>query len=395
MVGRMGKIKVEKIIIKDYSIEVKYSISKDLQYFFNLDNNFKIIYSENISTVPENIAIIPFICNVLPIIWLSDSKLYIDIIDENFANILDDLRKSFNDINNTNVFKGKIYIKKKIKTPKYIDLNSNSCFFSGGVDSLQTLSYLLKQNIDPLLITVWGTDVWDYNEAGWHSLENTANLYGEFYGLKNLYIKSNFRKFINESLLTDKLLIGKINDSWWHGIQHGIGLLGHIAPYAFIYDIKTHYIPGTLKQGDNYTCASRKETDEVLKISDTIIIHEGSEYSRLEKVINIIDFFKKRKKYLPFRVCYMDKESKLNCCNCEKCFRTILELISINENPKKWGFNVNSLCKKNLIKYYQENIVSGILKDFYYDIKKNLQMNKKKIKLKYRWANKINFNIKE
>lgn len=233
----MGKIKIEDIIILNNTIEVKYNVSNDLQELFNLNYTFKIEYSEKISSVPKNIAIIPFVSNILPIAWLSNSDLYIDELEENFANCLDDLRDAFNKINKTDIFKGNIIVNKKIKNSKYSNTKNISCFWSGGVDSLQTLTYLLKQDYKPLLITLWGTDVWHHNEAGWNSLKNNSELCGKTFGLKNIYVKSNFRNFIKEHILTEKLLKDRINDSWWHGIQHGIGLLGHIAPYTYIYII--------------------------------------------------------------------------------------------------------------------------------------------------------------
>ena len=245
----------------------------------------------------------------------------------------------------------------------------------------------LKQNLKPLLITIWGTDVWDYNKEGWESLNEYSKIIGKKLKLENLYIKTNFRKFINEHVLTEKLLSGKINDSWWRGIQHGIGLLGHVAPLAYLYNITTHYIPATLnKKNLGATCGSFPTIDESVKFIDCNIKHSGYEYTRLEKVYEITKYFKN--KDISLRVCYMDKGNKLNCCHCEKCYLTIMELVSIDENPRDWGFDITDEEISKIPLYLKENASdSPISLEIWDDIIKHCYKNKDKIKNNpnYKW----------
>ena len=72
----MEIITVENIEIEASKIEVFYEITDGLlQYFDKRQNVFWIEYTENISTIPISIAIVPFVCNVLPIVWLTNSTL--------------------------------------------------------------------------------------------------------------------------------------------------------------------------------------------------------------------------------------------------------------------------------------------------------------------------------
>ena len=335
----MSKIVVKKIKKSKTIIEIKYTVSDELKEFFNLDNYFKVDYYEDVTKVPDSIAVIPFISNVLPIIWLTDSELVIDELDEAYAKSINKTRKAFNDMYETNIFKGKVTINKTITNKPLKRKENTSVFCSGGVDSTLSLVKCLKKNQKPLLITIWGTDVWDHNTEGWSSLNEYATSLGKKLKLKNLFVKTNFRKFIYEHVLTEKLLKAKINDSWWRGIQHGIGLLGHVAPIAYLHNIKEHYIPATLnKKNLGATCGSFPTIDESVKFIDCKIKHSGYEYTRLEKVENIVKYFKKEKVNL--RVCFMDKGAKLNCCNCEKCYLTIMELISVGANPRDYGFDI-------------------------------------------------------
>ena len=351
---------MEKIVIKSVNVEkndisIDYEVSNGLKKYFNLENKFHAHYYEDISIVPKEIAVIPFISNVLPIIWLTNSELIIDSLEEKYANSIDKTRNAFNEMYNVNIFKGKVTVHNK-KIIKSLNIEENvSVFYSGGVDSTSSLVSCFEKNEKPLLITIWGTDVWDHNIEGFESLKENAESCGKKYNLQNLFIKTNFRKFIYEHELTKGLLEDRINDSWWRGIQHGIGLIGHIAPYAYIKNIKMHYIPATLNnKNSGATCGSFPTIDESVKFLDCSICHEGYELDRLDKVNHIVNYFEKKKETFPLRVCYMDKGRKLNCCQCEKCYLTIMELISLKKDPNKWGFEVTRKTMCDIPKYLYE-----------------------------------------
>ena len=102
-----SKIIIKKIIKKETFIEMDYEISENLLPFFNLDNKFKVNYYRNVESVPDSIAVIPFISNVLPIIWLTDSELIVDELDYNYLKSIDKTRKSFIDMYKKDILKEK------------------------------------------------------------------------------------------------------------------------------------------------------------------------------------------------------------------------------------------------------------------------------------------------
>lgn len=383
----VSKIVVKKVIKKDSYIEVDYDVSDNLKDFFDMDNKFKVNYYQNIEEVPNSVAVIPFVSNVLPIVWLTNSKLYLDELDYNYSKSINNTRKGFNNMYNTDIFKGKVIVGKEIKNKVPKGKANTSVFCSGGVDSTLSLVECLKNKSKPLLITIWGTDVWDYNEEGWDSLHEYSSTLGKKLNLKNLYIKTNFRKFIHEHVLTEKLLRGRIDDSWWRGIQHGIGLIGHVAPLAYIYNIVQHYIPATLNEKNlGATCGSFPTIDESVKFLGCNVKHSGYEYTRLEKVIEIAKYFKNKE--VDLRVCYMDKGNKLNCCHCEKCFLTIMELISIGENPKDWGFDITDEQISRIPAYLRKKASNSPINiEIWDEIIKKSYKNKNIIKLNknYKW----------
>jgi len=378
----MEKIVVKNIEVEKNDIRIEYKVTEGLKKYFNLENKFHVHYYEDISSVPKEIAVIPFITNVLPIIWLTNSELIVDSLEEKYANSIDKTRQAFNEMYKTNIFKGKITVNKKKKI-RPLEVEENvSVFYSGGVDSTSTLVSCFEREKKPLLITIWGTDVWDHNIEGFESLKENAESCGKKYGLENLYIKTNFRKFIYEHELTKGLLKGKINDSWWRGIQHGIGLIGHVAPYAYIRNIKMHYIPATLNNKNmGSTCGSFPTIDESVKYMNCSICHEGYELDRLDKVKHITSYFEKKNETFPLRVCYMDKGRKLNCCRCEKCYLTIMELISLKKNPNKWGFEVDKNTMKKIPEYlYEKASDSPINVEIWNRIKQETKKNENELK---------------
>ena len=386
-----------QIVIKNISkngshIKIDYTVSDNLKEFFNLDNKFEVDYYENVESIPDCVAVIPFVSNVLPIIWLSDSELVVESLDYDYSKSINKTRTNFNKMYKTDIFKGNVVVKNEIKHKKSRKKENVSVFCSGGVDSTLSIVKCLEKGYKPLLITVWGTDVWDNNNDGWKSLKNYSSKLSKKLKLKNLYIKTNFRKFIYEHVLTEKLLRGRINDSWWRGIQRGIGLLGHVAPLAYMHNIKIHYIPATLnKKNLGATCGSFPTIDESVRFLDCKINHSGYEYTRVEKVKKITEYFKNHE--VDLRVCYMDKGDKLNCCHCEKCYLTIMELISIGEDPKNWGFDITDEEISKIPLYLKEKasdspinieIWDDIIKQSYKNIDFIKSNNNYKWILKYR-----------
>ena len=71
----MKNIVVNTVNIDKNKINIDYSVSDELEKYFNLKEQFFVEYEEDMSCVPKAIAVIPFIVNILPIIWLTDAVL--------------------------------------------------------------------------------------------------------------------------------------------------------------------------------------------------------------------------------------------------------------------------------------------------------------------------------
>lgn len=91
-----GKITVAQIFIKGHRLEVFYNVSGNAEKYFTPGvNKFWAEYNENIDIVPPSIAVIPFVCNVLPIVWLADMELVVDELDKTFYECLPEVRHGY------------------------------------------------------------------------------------------------------------------------------------------------------------------------------------------------------------------------------------------------------------------------------------------------------------
>ena len=74
---------IEKIDKKKNKISIIFSAGNDWKKFLN-GNEMWYSYDKDIEDVPDSIAIIPFMANVLPISWVFDLNISVEDIDSKF-----------------------------------------------------------------------------------------------------------------------------------------------------------------------------------------------------------------------------------------------------------------------------------------------------------------------
>lgn len=89
-----NEIKIEKICRNDKKVQIIFKVNNILEQFF-YSKCFWVEYDFNIDKIPDTILIIPFILNVLPIAWITNSNIIVDEIDGNFLNSIDEIRKAY------------------------------------------------------------------------------------------------------------------------------------------------------------------------------------------------------------------------------------------------------------------------------------------------------------
>jgi len=379
----INDIKTEK-----NKIDYEYTVKGDWKKYFKLSEKFFIEYSENIFEVSKSISAIPLLCNILPIAWLCNAKIFIDELDKDFFESIRDFKKGYINMYPMLSFDGDLIISKLVDNT-YNQENKTAMFFSGGVDSFFSLiSHIRKK---PSLVTIWGSDIFFNDIEGWNNVKDQVLATSGKINVNYVFIKSCFRLFLEEKSLNE--LVEKSKDKWWHGFQHGIGLIGHVAPYAYKKKLKTVYIASsfTIEDKGNITCASDPTIDNCLRFCGCKIVHDGYQLSRQEKIKKICEFAEKNKIKIDLRVCWVSKGGR-NCCKCEKCYRTILGIIAEGYNYENFGFNNVDFKKiENDVKekIHFDNIMIAYWKGIqkrYVNRKNNFDVSKE-----LDWLVKINF----
>ncbi|BBL62206.1 hypothetical protein MarbSA_12460 [Methanobrevibacter arboriphilus] len=195
----------------------------------------------NLNEVPEGILIIPILCNVLPVSWMFDTTIIIDELDKTFYESINRIKNKYSDLYPKCDFKGKLIVKNIID----YEINYNEkylSFFSLGVDSTSTIINNIDKN--PILVNIRGSDIPLEEEVGLNYIGRKLTDFSEEFGLKRLFIKSDFRRLLNTQNLSNKFQ-EQLDDNWWHGLQHGMSIISHAIPYAYLYKINNVLIPST------------------------------------------------------------------------------------------------------------------------------------------------------
>ena len=337
-----------QIIIKDIKkhlnqIEYNYTLEGEWKQYFNLEQKLCMEYSQNIEEVPDSIAVIPLVCNILPIAWIVDANIRIQELDRQFYDSINEFKKGYIKMYPHIKFEGNIIVNEIIEN-QYETTGKSGIFFSGGVDAYFTLLSHIEEK--PILMTIWGADVTLNDEVSWNTVKTDIAQTAKQFQLEERYIKSSFRTFLYEEKLNE-LVYNRVSDLWWHGFQHGIGIISHAAPIIYIERLNQIYIASSfsIKDQGNITCASDPSIDNFVKVANCKIIHDGYEYTRQDKIEKICTNNKKMK----LRVCWQINNKGKNCSKCEKCIRTIMEIVAEGKNPIDYGFEPDYVYIKTFV----------------------------------------------
>lgn len=371
----MEKIVLESINKNDKTISYSFTFTDGLKQFFT-ESKFLIEYPDNIESVPDSIAAVPFVANVIPIIWITNSELIVEQIDESFYDCLSIIKESYQKMFPETRWLGQLLPKSVSPCKTDPRDNRSAMFFSGGLDAVNTLINIFDQKPD--LISIWGADIDFNNTKGWKNVHGLISKTAKHYKLNDIVIRSTFRKFDDEIALSNSYE-KQLKDNWWHGAKHGLALLGHVAPYAYLHNITKMYIASSYCPWDGpVRCASSPTIDNNVRFANCQVIHDGFELSRQMKTTRIVEYCKRTHEYIPLHVCW-ETQNGSNCCKCEKCYRTMANLIAEGEAPENYGFKNAKSTLPNVQNYLISNKdkYKFSIEKFWFQIKKRLIENKR------------------
>lgn len=341
------KIVLKDILNNEGHITIQFSYDEALHKFFNENNmEYEYIYNEKramLDGVPDSILVIPWLCNILPIAWLTDSEIIVDKLDKDFYMSIPEFKQGYIDMYPDCAFKGKVTVKELQDNFRIVG-DRSAMFFSSGADAYCTLVRHLEEKPD--LITLWGADIPYDNVNGWNVLKKSISESAEMLDLPLIIAHSSFRRMLNEHNLT-MAFHRVMHDGWWHGAQHGIGLIGHAAPINYKRKVSRQYIAASYWPGAKLTCASWPTIDNHVRFFNCSVFHDAF-IPRQDKIKIIVNAHKQRHIPIKMHVCWKNVTGH-NCCLCEKCCRTIMAIYSECDDPTEYGFDIdNELVEKEI-----------------------------------------------
>lgn len=340
----MNTIKLLKIEKEDKKVRYLFITEGEIGKSIRDECDFFVEYGFNIQNVPDSILVIPFLGNIMPIAWIYDAVVEILEVDRDFLESLEEVKRSYAFMYPKLKFEGKLHVK-NIVSNNCNKLERKLLFFSGGVDATCSLIDLLHS--EPILCTLWGSDIYLKDTDGWKVVKNAVLDTAKEFDLDAAFVKTSFRDILNYEVLNRKFAKPN-NENWWHGFQHGIAILTHAAPIAFVYGIGEINIAATAsaKSTEDYICASTPIIDNNVKFFGCRCVHQGFENSRNDKVRKICSYSKKNGKKINLRVCWETRTGH-NCCLCEKCARTYMAIFAEGYDPNEFGFELtNDILQK-------------------------------------------------
>jgi hypothetical protein len=292
----------------------------------------------DLSGVPDEIAILPYLWNVAPIVWASGLRLEIPSLDERVLTSLEAIRATLRQMYPSLAWDGTIQPRAVVRIQnRPVGRTSAAVLFSGGVDSVATALRHVDER--PLLIWVWGSGVDLANRSGAAAARGRMETFARQYGMHTAVVRSNFRTVVGRERLS--AMSGEI-PGWWSRVQHGMGLTGLSAPVAHAEGITTVYIASSHTTAYQAAWGSTPDIDEQVSLATAGVAHDGYEMTRQEK----LEWISRTAQGLDkpsLSVCNARSFGQGNCQRCEKCLRTIAGLVVLGEEPTAFGFPAYSV----------------------------------------------------
>lgn len=347
----MDDIILENTVVNGNRVVFQFEARGILRQYFTTNELF-VEYDCSIEMIPISILNIVFVSSILPLMWLTDTTMWVYDIDRTFYDCILRLKMAYQDLYPHYSLKGRFVAANTIYNT-YEEKREGLLLFSGGIDA--HVSYLRHREIKPILCNIQGWYREELDEKAKAAEADKRDILN--FALKEnvdfRFVKSNFAVLVDNKQFSTNIQ-KKLGDSWWHGFQHSMSFISIAIPLAYLYGVKNIYIASSFAIGAEGQCASYANTDIEFKFATVGgCIHDAFDMSRQDKVRYLVEYQKRSNEDYPVRVCsFKDK----NCCECEKCFRTILEIVAENGDIHNFGFSIESSLKEHWKKVFEHNL---------------------------------------
>ena len=348
----MSSIALNKITLNKQRITYSFSVPDELKAHINPEyvdqNNNGTLFVDlpdgiEADKIPEGILSIPFIGTMLGIAMLYQTPIEVKEVDKEYLNTvkkLDAVFKKMYPKGNLNLV---LNANKVTECQNYRGGAKTSVFFTGGVGATSALVETISQK--PLLINIAGGDIALSDDKAHEHLENYfKELKSNIDGLDYCFVKSNCREFFREytfDKMCKKFIDRELWWGYWASIAHIIVMTASVAPVIYAKGITKHYIGSSHSSKDEAFDGNNEEVINAINYAGCKFVSADADLDRNDKVKKIVDYSNESGIYFKLQVCW-HKENGLNCCHCEKCYRTTMNVLSAQGDPNKFGLKYDT-----------------------------------------------------
>lgn len=343
----MSAIVLNKIALSSQTVTYNFSVPNALRNHINpnyitQDNNCTLFIElpngVSAEEIPEAVLSIPFIGTMLGVAMLYQIPIKVKDVDANYFESIKKIETIFKKMyskGNLNL----IVESERITEVKASEKEpTTSVFFTGGVDATSALIEVIDKM--PLLINIAGGDIALSNQKAHENLKKYFQLLKkEIDGLDYCFVKSNCREFFREytfDKICKKFIARELWWGYWASIAHIVVMTAIIAPTVYSKNITRHYIGSSHSSQDSAFDGNNEELINAISYGNCKFISADADLDRNDKVKKIVDYSRNRHVNFKLQVCWQKKEG-LNCCECEKCYRTMMNILSAHGDPNKFG----------------------------------------------------------
>lgn len=373
----MNKIVLQNITIEGSVVKYNFAVNQEMERFFKSDTMF-LRYDQTMINVPISVLSIPFVNCMSGLSWLTGAKLFVDEIDETYYCALKQIKVAYSELHDT-LLSG-MFVPSIIRKNEVPQNDQYLLLFGGGVDCHS--SYLRNRDRVSAVVNIYGwlKDINEISEVDKSDCKNTK-LFADRFGIHSFHVSTNFASLFNHEEI-DKAFCRRLHTSYWYGFLHSMAFLAISAPIAWINKCSNLMIASSFtKDRADVHCGSFITTDSEFKFAvNGHTLHDGFELNRQDKVKYLVDYQNITGKPYPIQACSFNDR---NCCTCEKCFRTIVELIAEGADPKDFGFYHNGSVTEHWKAVINRDVALwGVSKEnyYYYYSKKRMLENYENIR---------------
>ena len=323
------------------TLTTSVKVSRDLRRYFRKDQFF-IRYEQAINAEP-GILSVPAVALLLPLAWLTGSRLQVRCLDRTFAAAAEALQIEYSRIYPRVAFRTELVVDEL--TDSAANPEGAAMLFSGGLDA--TYSFFANRQLKPRLIGVFGTEFPLGNQRYLESVKSESASFAKRHEVPLSFIYTNIAFLFDQRAVIHKFAAGrgKVSGDLWKGMGYALGFLSMTAPLSagrFDHLIIAAWADReTARNVRENPDSSSPRVDEKIAWSNLRVEHHGCLH-RYEKAREMKDWLPGN----PVRVCWRFERAQelgdtVNCSRCEKCARTIVALAIGGVDPRLCGFRID------------------------------------------------------